>query len=110
MSAVAPQALLDRPAHQQDEQAKQQECLKVGDDAVDHLPGCQRRDSEQYRQLLAQDLRVHGQGAEHSGDADNQRDVGDVGAVGIAQCQARIPLAGGNGGDDHLGRRCPGNR
>ena len=46
---------------------------------------------------------MHGKRAEQGGHTENQRNVGDVGSVGVAQRQAGIALAGGDGRDHHLG-------
>ncbi len=53
-------------------------------------------------QFFAQYLGVDGNGTEQGGQPEDQSDVGDIRAVGIAQSNAGIPLPGSQGRNDHL--------
>ena len=87
-----PYARPDAPAKQKSKEYEQAGSIEPTQLAIKQKPGGRQGDQCQNRQLLAHDLRVHGDGRNHSGDAQNQSDVGNVGAIGVTQRQPRISL------------------
>jgi hypothetical protein len=103
---VAAQALIDAPPHDRREHPQQDHGIHARQFAVDELVGGKGRHGDQNRDFLFDHLGLHGDRTDQRGDAEDQRDVGDIRAVGVAQRQTRIALRCGNRGDHHL--RCRG--
>ncbi|MNF85234.1 hypothetical protein D3C84_676220 [compost metagenome] len=95
----------DGPAKQPDEDATQNEGVATPQVTIDEQGTGQQGDAEQYGDLLAHHLGGDGDGADEGCQSENEGDVGDVGAIGIAQGQARVTLHGCQGRDHHLGGR-----
>ena len=100
---VQPQ--VDGPAHQGGEHRQQHKRLGAGDGVVPQQQHREPGNAEQQRQLLAQDLGLHGDGLEQGGQPEDQGDIGYVGTVGIAQGDARVALGRRDGRYHHLRRR-----
>jgi hypothetical protein len=63
-------------------------CQGVEQVGPDHVAAGAKRDDEQDRQLCAQNAGSHGYRSQDCGDAENQRDIGDVRAPGVPQRNA----------------------
>ena len=64
-------------------------------------------DDKDQGDLFFNDLRFDGDRADQRGHPQNQRDVGDVGPIRVAEGEARVALRRGDGGHHHLGRGRP---
>ena len=90
------------PADQAGEHGEQHHRIGAGQVPVPELIDRQRAHQSEDRQFLAQHPRVHRHRADQRGQAEDQGDVGDVRAVGVAQGDARVALGRGQGADEHL--------
>jgi hypothetical protein len=74
---------------------------------IDEQGAGEQGDAEQDGDLLAHHLGGDGDGADQGGQTQDQGNIGDVGAIGIAERKAGIALGGRQRGDHHLGAEVP---
>ncbi len=100
--ALAAHGSINRPAHQQPQHGKQHPGIHPGNAAIQQLITRQQRDQRQHWQLFFENRGIQRDGA-HDGDhPENQRNVGNIGAIGITQCQGGIAIQRGHGRHHHL--------
>lgn len=92
----------DGPAHQRQEHHAEDDGVRAIQATIQQQGAGEQGDAEQDGDLLAHHLGGYGDGADQGRQAENKGDIGNVGAIGIAEREPGIALGGRQRGDHHF--------